>query len=42
VALAVVATLVLQALPAVWLADRLGLLEPAVGEPARETAGAPG
>jgi hypothetical protein len=28
VALAIVLTLVLQALPARWLADRLGLLEP--------------
>jgi potassium/hydrogen antiporter len=29
VALAIIATLVLQALPAPWLAERLGLLEPA-------------
>jgi hypothetical protein len=28
VALAIVLTLLLQALPARWLADRLGLLEP--------------
>lgn len=39
VALAVILTLVLQALPAGWLADRLGLVEPASGV-ATDAAGA--
>ncbi len=36
VALAIVMTLILQALPATWLAGRLGLLD---GAPAAEPAG---
>ena len=32
VALAIIATLLLQALPAPWLAERLGLLEPRTRE----------
>jgi cell volume regulation protein A len=45
VALAIVLTLLLQALPAVWLADRLGLLEPQappVPESGHAAADAPG
>ena len=43
VALAIIGTLLLQALPAPWLAERLGLLEPRTvevptAEPGREAA----
>jgi hypothetical protein len=39
VALAIIATLLLQALPAAWLAGRLGLLEPRTRAVPTTTAG---